>query len=165
MIPRSKTVVPRTPRRPNKVPVRNRTPRRLAVMAKIIAMTVEEAIAAAEALLPGHSAPEGETDPRWQAIIAVGEFVESQPDPVWVFVVRWGSSPDADLRMAIATCLLEHLLEFHFDDFISRVEQWALADPLFGDMTTSCWKFGQSEEPRRAARLDRLVAAVHNRKR
>jgi len=33
-------------------------------------MTVEEAIAAAEVLLPGHEAPA--LDPRWQAIIAVG---------------------------------------------------------------------------------------------
>jgi hypothetical protein len=130
-----------------------------------MAKTVEEAIAAAEVLLPGHSAPEGETDPRWQAIIEVGEFVEAQPHPVWLFVERWGSSRDADLRMSIATCLLEHLLEFHFDDFISRVEQAALADPLFGDMISNCWKFGQSKDPRRAARLDRLVAAVRRRTR
>ena len=119
-------------------------------------MTVEEAIAAAEAVLPGRPAPDGDTDPRWQAIIAVGEFVEAQPDSVWSFVVRWGSSPDADLRMAVATCLLEHLLEFHFDDFISRVEQAALEDPLFAEMTISCWRFGQSEDPDRAARFDRF---------
>ena len=128
-------------------------------------MTVEEAIAAAEVLLPGHSALEGEADPRWQAIIAVGAFVEAQPDPVWLFVVRWGSSPDADLRMAVATCVLEHLLEFHFDEFISRVEQAALEDPLFADMIISCWKFGQAEDPDRAARIDRLVAALRRRTR
>jgi hypothetical protein len=28
---------------------------------------------------------------------------------------------DADLRTAIATCLLEHLLEHHFDRLIARV--------------------------------------------
>lgn len=123
-------------------------------------MTVQETIAAAESVLPGRAAPEGETDPRWQAIIAVGEFIEDEPEAVWSFVVRWGSSPDADLRAAIATCLLEHLLEHHFDDFISRVEEAAHADRLFGDMAASCWKFGQSEESDRAARFDRLVALV-----
>jgi hypothetical protein len=123
-------------------------------------MTVQEAIAAAEALLPGHAAPEGEVDPRWQAIIAVGEFVEDEPEPVWSFVVRWGSSLDEDLRAAIATCLLEHLLQHHFDDFISRVEETAHADRLFGDMAASCWKFGQSEDSARAARFDRLVASI-----
>ena len=72
-------------------------------------MTVQEAIEQAEALLPDSVAPEGETDPRWQAIIDVGDFIESDPELVWAFALRWGSSEDDDLRAAIATCLLEHL--------------------------------------------------------
>ncbi len=119
-------------------------------------MTVEEAIAQAEAVLPGTAAPEGETDPRWQAIIAVAEFIESDPEAVWSFVLRWGCSEDEDLRMAIATCVLEHLLEHHFDHFISRVEDAARDDDAFASTVQSCWKFGKSEEPIRAARLDRL---------
>jgi len=94
-------------------------------------VTVEQAILAAESILPGHAAPDGEIDPRWQAIIAVGDFIEAQPEPVWSFIVRWGSSSDADLRMAVATCLLDHLLEYHFDQFISQVEITAKDDPLF----------------------------------
>ena len=70
-------------------------------------MTVQEAIADAESLLPGQPAAEGEVDPRWQAIIDVSEFIQTDPEPVWSFVSRWGSSPDEDLRMAIATCILE----------------------------------------------------------
>ena len=72
--------------------------------------TVQEAIRAADAVLPGRAAPEGAEDPRWQAIIAVGRFLESEPDAVWQFIQRWGVHADDDLRMAIATCLLEHLL-------------------------------------------------------
>ena len=123
-------------------------------------MTVDEAIAAAEAVLPGQPVREGDIDLRWQAIIEVGEFVKEQPEPVWLFVLRWGSWPDKDLRMAMTTCLVEHLFEFHFDDFIARVEQAALADPLFGEMVAGCWNFGQSETPERAARLARLLAAL-----
>jgi hypothetical protein len=101
-------------------------------------MNVQEAIATADSLLPDQAAPEGVVDPRWQAIITVGEFIKDEPEAVWSFVVRWGASTDEDLRMAIATCVLEHLLEHHFDDFISRVEQAVHADPLFGDMAASC---------------------------
>jgi hypothetical protein len=126
-------------------------------------MTVQEAITRAESLIDRPAAPEGEIDPRWQAIIAVGEFIEAEPEPVWAFVLRWGSSPDADLRMAIATCLLEHLLEYHFDAFITRVEDAAQADPRFGDMATGCWEFGQTEDPERSARLERLINSVSAR--
>jgi hypothetical protein len=52
-------------------------------------MTVQEAIARAEAVLPGHVAPEGESDPRWQAVIAVAEFIESDPEAEWSFALRW----------------------------------------------------------------------------
>lgn len=117
---------------------------------------VEEAISAAEALLPGREAPEGETDPRWQAIIAVAEFIPIDPEEVWLFARKWGAHPDDDLRMAIATCVLEHLLEHHFDAFIARVEEAAHANQLFAATVTYCGRFGQSAEPGRSARLDRL---------
>jgi hypothetical protein len=123
-------------------------------------MTVQETIATAESLLPGQAAPEGDVDPRWQAIIAVGEFIEDEPEAEWSFVVRWGASPNEDLRAAIATCLLEHLLEHHFEAFISRVEEAAHADQCFSDMAASCWKFGHCEDRDHAARFDRLVASI-----
>lgn len=123
-------------------------------------MTVDEAISSAESILPGHAAPDGEIDGRWQAIIAVAEFIETEPEAVWSFARKWGAHPDEDLRMAISTCVLEHLLEHHFDVFISQVEEAAKADPLFANMVTNCWKFGQSEEPTRAARFDRLLASL-----
>src|SRR5580765_1676085 len=62
-------------------------------------MTVEEAIAAPDAILPGVAAPDGETDPRWQAVIAVAEFIETDPEPVWSFALRWGRYSDQDLQM------------------------------------------------------------------
>src|SRR5207253_10556311 len=53
-------------------------------------MTVNEAIRRANEILPGRPAPDGQEDPRWQAIIAVGEFVRTEPEAVWKFVERWG---------------------------------------------------------------------------
>ena len=123
-------------------------------------MTVDDAISAAEKVLPGNVAPEDALDPRLQAVIAVGEFIETEPESVWVFIRRWGASPDEDLRTAIATCLLEHLLEHHFDRFIARVEQAARADKLFAETVCRCGNFGQAAEPDRRARLARLVKSV-----
>ena len=128
-------------------------------------MTVHDAIAAAETLLPGRAAPDGEIDPRWQAIIAVGDFIEEEPDAVWSFILRWGSSRDEDLRAAIATCLLEHLLEHHFDEFIGQIEAASRGDARFGDTIARCGKFGKSEEPGRSARFDRLVRSMRTPKR
>ena len=126
-------------------------------------MTVHEAIAAAEKLLPGHAAPDGEKDPRWQAVIAIGEFIESEPEAIWPFVLRWGSHEDEDLRAAVTTCLLEHLLEHHFDLMIARVEAAARSNAWFAKTTAGCWKFGQAKEPWRAERFDRLCEEIRHR--
>lgn len=119
-------------------------------------MNVQEAVRNANDLLPGRAAPEGSEDPRWQAIIAVGNFIKTDPHAVWGFVEQWGVHPDDDLRTAIATCLLEHLLECHFDTFFPRVQDLVRANRLFADTFSRCWKYGQSEEPINAERFDAL---------
>ncbi len=123
-------------------------------------MTVQEAIAAAEQVLPGRAASEGTKDPRWQAVIEIGNFVAEEPEAIWPFVLKWGSHEDEDLRTAIATCLLEHLLEYHFDLLFPRVETAAKSNAWFADMTAMCLKFGEMEEPTRAARFDRLRSEI-----
>jgi hypothetical protein len=125
-------------------------------------MGVVEAIREADALLPGEPADKGQ-DPRWQAIIAVGEHVESEPEAVWSFIRRWGGHPQEDLRAAIATCLLEHLLEYHFAEYFPQAEQAALADPLFAETVQRCWQFGQAKEPGNAARFDALDQRLRER--
>jgi hypothetical protein len=119
-------------------------------------MSVSEAIRRAEVLLPGEPAPDGEIDPRWQAIIAIGEYIETEPEAVWRFVQKWGLHPQEDLRMAVATCLLEHLLGQHFQAFFPRVRDLALAHPLFAQTVLYCWTCGQAEHPANAKKLDSL---------
>ena len=127
-------------------------------------MTVQEAIAAAERILPGRAAPEGETDPRWQAIIAVAEFIETDPELVWQFALRWGSVADSDLQTAIGTCVLEHLLQHHFDGYISRIEEAVLVDANFAGAAAMCWKFGQSKSSAaRSTRFDGLIRLARAR--
>lgn len=113
---------------------------------------VQEAIDEANAVLPGEPVAEG-IDPRWQAIIAVGEYIESDPEPVWRFIVQWGTNTQEDLRNAVATCLLEHLLEYHFERYFPEVERVALGNPLFGDTFQRCWRFGQAEAVGNAERF------------
>ena len=125
-------------------------------------MGVEEAIREAEALLPGEPVNGGE-DPRWQAILEVGNYIESEPAVVWSFILRWGGHPQEDLRVAVACCLLEHLLQYHFSAYFSRVEERALTEPLFGDMFQRCWQHGQSEEPGNAERFESLKRRVRER--
>ena len=47
--------------------------------------TVEEAIEAANAILPGIAAPDGESDPRWQAFLEIWHFVQDEPEPIWKY--------------------------------------------------------------------------------
>jgi hypothetical protein len=119
-------------------------------------MTVTEAISAAEALLPGKSNDQDDLDLRWQAIISVADFVETEAATIWPFVERWGSQSDEDLRAAIATCLLEHLLEHHFDELFPKVEAAVIRSAEFADTFSLCGQFGQAKQPEKAARFAAL---------
>ncbi len=121
-------------------------------------MNISQAISNAERVLPGKEAPEGEQDPRWQAIIEVSEYIRQHPDEVWRFTRKWGAHPNADLRAAVATCLLEHLLEHHFDRIFPLVSKACRHSRRFADAFSSCSEFGQTCSPRNRARFRALQA-------
>lgn len=123
----------------------------------MIKMNLERAIQKANRLLPGKAAPNGKRDPRWQAIIAVGGFIDSNPLPVWEFAAKWGRHPNADVRSAISTCLLEHLLEYHFDVIFPRVQEAVQTSKRFRATLGDCWRLGQAKTPKNTKRLDRLT--------
>lgn len=125
---------------------------------------MKSAIRRAERLLPGEPAPPGAEDPRWQALIEIHYFIESDPDVVWSFVERWGGHAQEDLRTAVAVCLLEHLLEHHFELIFPRVRARAGRDRLFADMFSRCWKFGRAELPENARQFDELKASCTARR-
>lgn len=124
---------------------------------------VGDAIRAAERVLTHPPPSDGEIDLRWQALIDVAEFVRSSPDEIWTFVHRWGCSEDDEVRAAVATCLLEHLLQHHFDRVFPRVEE-AVADPRFAATFCLCWKLGQAEAPANASRFDRVRQQIAERR-
>jgi hypothetical protein len=58
---------------------------------------------------------------RWQALVLISEFLESDPAKVWSIVREFGNSEDEDMRMGVATLLLEHLLEIDFKTYFTKV--------------------------------------------
>jgi len=129
--------------------------------------SADQAISEVERLLPGISSSPGVEDPRWQSIISIAEYIGTDLEAVWKFVRKWGSHADEDLRAAIATCLLEHLLEEHFDLIFPRVEAAVGTDAFFADTFSRCWQFGQAtipENARRFADLHRRCSRLSNLK-
>lgn len=90
---------------------------------------------------------------RWSAAAELSEFVVEYPDLLWPLVVRQGSSEHEDLRMAIATCVLEHILEHHFDEYFPKLESAIRSGNAALKRTLArCWKFGDSEVPSNSER-------------
>jgi hypothetical protein len=93
---------------------------------------------------------------RWQAAIALGKVAESDPESVWILVERHGSRRHKDVRVAIATCVLEHLLEYHFDAFFPRVSKAVKGSRWFRDTFSYCYQLGQASLPRNGKRFRKL---------
>ena len=126
-------------------------------------VAVHRAIARAERILPGTPAPDGKRDPRWQAMIRLADFIESHPEEVWRFCLRWGKHPQADTRMGVACVLLEHLVEQHFDLIFPRVRRESLKSVRFAATFQSCWCFDQWKEPEKYDRVNRLQRQLFKR--
>ena len=124
-------------------------------------MTVFQAIRKAERVIPGKVAPDGQSDPRWQAIMGVEEHIQEKPDEVWRFARRWGTHANADLRTAVATLLLEHLLAFHFSRIFPLVSVACLESTRFADTLSRCWALGQAKRPENMKRLRGLMREVY----
>lgn len=94
---------------------------------------------------------------RWDAAIAAGELISVRPQDVWSIVKKFGSIDIPDLRTAVATCVLEHLLEHHFNEFFPLLEEEIKnGNYLLGQTFLECWKFGLSELPQNSIRWDNL---------
>jgi hypothetical protein len=67
--------------------------------------------------------PDSDNNCRWQSLIVISELVEVQPELVWDVVSKFGNSNDEDMRMAIACVLLEHLIDYDFDTYFTKVRE------------------------------------------
>jgi hypothetical protein len=120
-------------------------------------MDVDDAVRAAEILLPGDGAIVDEADPRWQALLSIRRHAGGEPDAVWAFVKRWGVAQDETLRHALAVCLLQELLALHFVEYFPLVELLVREEHLFADTFRRCGKQGQAALPAQAEAFDELA--------
>ena len=99
---------------------------------------------------------------RWKAAIALGEYCKSDPKNVWPLTVKYGSSRKADTRTAIATCVLEHILEYHFDPYFDESLKIVREGNIrFCRTLATCWKFGQAQKKNNSLRFDRFKKRFH----
>jgi len=97
----------------------------------------------------------------WEAAEALGEYAELNPDAIWPLVVKHGSSVNDEVRSAIATCVLEHILQYHFDRYFPLVENIIRSgNQWFAKTFQICWKFGFAERPANAKRWDELLTRI-----
>ena len=76
----------------------------------------------------------------------VGESIEENPEGVWQVICEFGVTEDEDMRIAVATVLLEHLLEYHFTTYFPRLEEKIKGgSSLLADTLRRCWAFGRAE--------------------
>lgn len=84
----------------------------------------------------------------------------TNPLDVWEFASQWGDHPQEDLQQAIATCVVEHLLGYHFEQVFPLVEERALNDPNFTRMVSGCREFGQTQLSENSRKFDALIASA-----
>jgi hypothetical protein len=89
-------------------------------------------------------------DCRWQAAIVVGHFIPDRPDSVWRVIVRYGKSAEPDLAAALATALLEHLLDRHGSRYLRRLKPLVAAPGSpYRDLVRMTWRSGACNQARR----------------
>lgn len=94
----------------------------------------------------------------WKGAELLGEHAEHNPDAIWSLVVKHGSATSPEVREAIATCVLEHILEHHFEPYFSDIESRVNAgDNSLLQTLALCWKLGQAEVPENSCRWDKLI--------
>ena len=125
-------------------------------------MDIDRAIRVAQTLLPGEGGITEESDPRWQALLAIAESVAEEPEAVWEFVGRWGAHHNETLRHAVAVLLLQQLLALHFDPYFKHVVRIVRESKPFADTFARCAKFGQSEAPGNSEAWDELMMFARN---
>ncbi len=81
---------------------------------------------------------------RWQSLIVIGAFIESDVERVWPVIEKYAISEDDDMRTAVATVLLEHVFE-HYTRYDSRVTELARTYPLFADTLSRCSDFREKQ--------------------
>ena len=78
---------------------------------------------------------------RWQALILIGESIEAAPAAVWKVIKKYGRWPDSDMRAAVGTVLLEHLIAERPKDMLRKLRaELRDGEDLLRDTLAHCWQ-------------------------
>jgi len=95
----------------------------------------------------------------WLAATVLSYFVEKYPAQLLRIIRSVAQDSSDDQRTALAKCILEHLMENHFDDVINMVSQETDAELRYAlvDILARCWPFGEAEKKSNWERVESLV--------
>ncbi len=99
--------------------------------------------------LPEEELPEdSDEDEKWTLgqTVAFMNFA-APPEKQWKFILIAVSLAESEYELAdIAAGPIEHLLGWHGDEYISRVEEQAESDPKFASVMLGVWQYMMTEE-------------------
>jgi hypothetical protein len=84
-------------------------------------------------------------DIRWQSLIVIGEYIPygRRNDEIRRLILEF-CRIDEDMQDALATVLLEHLLQHDFNRSLTWIkEQLKQGTKYFQELVERCWQFGQ----------------------
>jgi hypothetical protein len=113
-------------------------------------------------LLVGHP----NNDIRWQALIVVGEAIEARVknDEIWAMILQHCGIDD-DMQDALATVLIEHLLEHDFDNALQKLKAEARkGNAALVDALQRAWPVGWKAKAN-WDKVERLIRSFHARRR
>lgn len=99
---------------------------------------------------------------RCSALLVLEEIAERNPEAAWPLVVKWGSDSRSNVRMLVASCVLESILRDRFREYFDRVRtiiesgNWR-----FGETLSHCYRLGQAKYPRNSMAWDELESFVN----
>ena len=85
----------------------------------------------------------------------LGDYAGTHPKKLWLLVAKWGTVRNYDIRRGIACCVLEHILEHHFDPYFDQsLAHIQHGNRRFAYTLAYCWKLGEAELPVNATRFN-----------
>ena len=94
----------------------------------------------------------------WEIAGAMGDDALTRPNAIWDDVASALRYAEDDGITAIASCILEHVLENSFDEYIGRVEaEIASGNRNMLEALKRSWKFEQAKTSANSERWDRII--------
>ncbi len=94
----------------------------------------------------------------WKGAADLCGYVIDQPELIWDRIVKYGSRNNGELQQAIALCVLEHVFQYHFNEYFPKAKKIILSgNKRFRETFCQCGKFGQSEKKSNSAKWDKFI--------